>query len=76
MRERLREKVEENVEKVWAAFEVGLESNDERTRIGAAVAVLAEAYGRPPQAIIGDPERPVAFVLDSLLARARSEVAE
>jgi hypothetical protein len=74
VRERLREKVEENVEKVWSAFEVALGSEDERTRVVAAVAVLAEAYGRPPQAIVGDPERPVAFVLDSLLARARSEV--
>jgi hypothetical protein len=44
-----------------------------RTRVGAAQALLAEAYGRPAQAIIGDPEKPVAFVLDSLLARAQEE---
>lgn len=71
VRERLREKVEDNVELIWTAFESGLTSDDERTQIVAATAALAEAYGRPPQAIVGDPERPVAFVLESLLARAR-----
>jgi hypothetical protein len=74
VRERLREKVEENVDRIWSAFESGLTSDDERTQIVAATAVLAEAYGRPPQSIVGDPDRPVAFVLDSLLGRARGEV--
>ena len=61
MRERLRDRVEENVERIWAAFESGLTSDDERTRIAAAVAVLAEAYGKTPQAIVGDEERPIEF---------------
>jgi hypothetical protein len=76
VRERLREKVEREVELVWQAFEAGLTSEDERVRVAAASALLAEAYGRPAQAIVGDPERPVSFVLDSLLARARAEVEE
>jgi hypothetical protein len=74
VRERLREEVETKFEKVWAAFEAGLDDEDTRTRVAAATALLSEAYGRPPQAIIGDPDQPVAFVLDSLLARARAEV--
>lgn len=79
VRDRLRERVEEQVELVWSAFLDGLQATTEdgaadvRTRVGAAQALLAEAYGRPPQAIVGDPEKPVAFVLDSLLARAREE---
>jgi hypothetical protein len=73
VRDRLREKVEDNVEMVWAAFESGMTSDDERAQIAAATAVLAEAYGRPAVSIIGDPNQPVSFVLESLLARAREE---
>ncbi len=73
VRDRLREKVEADFETLWSAFESGLVSDDERTRLASAVALLAEAYGRPPVAIVGDPDRPVSFVLDSLLARARGE---
>lgn len=65
VRDRLRDKVEADFEKLWRAFESGLASDDERTRIAAAVAVLAEAYGRPPQAIVGDPDEPVTFRLVS-----------
>jgi hypothetical protein len=71
VRERLRERVEEDVERIWSAFEVALDSEDERTRVAAAVAVLAEAYGRPPQALIGDPDQPVAFTIVSAFADRR-----
>ena len=65
MRDRLREKVEADFEKLWAAFQSRLESDDERTRFAAAVAVLAESYGRPAQAIVGDVDQPVRFVIQS-----------
>lgn len=71
VRDRLREKVEEQFDTIWQAFEAGLLSDDDRARVAAAVAAIDQAYGRPPQAIVGDPDQPVAFVLDSLLARAR-----
>lgn len=57
VRDRLREKVEEDAELLWDAFEDGLTAvlpngaPDGRTRFAAAQAVLAEAYGRPPQAV-------------------------
>jgi hypothetical protein len=35
--------------------------------------VLAQAYGKPAQSIVGDAEQPVTFVLASLLQRARDE---
>jgi hypothetical protein len=75
VRERLRERVEEEFELVWAALRDGLEAvgdagdPDARTRILAAQAVLAEAYGRPPQALIGDPDAPIKFVLESAFRR-------
>ena len=72
VRDRLREKVEADFETIWSAFEIGLESDDERNRLAAAVAVLAEAYGRPPQAIIGDPDAPVRFELVSAFSREES----
>jgi len=75
VRGRLREKVEENVEEIWDAFNAGLKSEDERVRLVAAQAVLAEAYGRPAQAIVGDPDQPVAFILESVLARVRGDGA-
>lgn len=74
IRDRLREKVEEQFELVWSAFEAGLLSDDERARVIAAVQVLDQAYGKTPQAIIGDPDQPVTFVLDSVLERARREL--
>jgi hypothetical protein len=73
VRDRLREKVEEQFELVWSAFEAGLLSEDERARVAAAVAALDQAYGRPPQAIVGDGDKPVTFVLASLLERAREQ---
>jgi hypothetical protein len=32
--------------------------------------VLAEAYGRPPRAIVGDEDKPISFVLESAFGRA------
>ena len=72
VREKLREKVEANADKLWSAFEAGLSSDDERAQLAAAVSVLAEAYGRPPQAIIGDPEQPVAFTVVSAFSGSRN----
>jgi hypothetical protein len=68
VRDRLREKVEEEFDQVWSAFQAGLSAEDERTRFSAAVAVLAEAYGRPQQAIVGDVDKPVRFVIQSAFA--------
>jgi hypothetical protein len=65
--------------KLRAAYWDGLDavladgSPDVRTRVMTAGAFLAEAYGKPAQAIVGDPEQPVTFVLASLLQRAREE---
>jgi hypothetical protein len=81
-RERLRRLADED-EQLWAklkaAYWDGLEavladgSPDVRTRVMTAGAFLAEAYGKPVQAIVGDAEQPVTFVLASLLQRARDE---
>ena len=68
VRERLREEVEANFAKVWSAFEAGMVSDDERTRFAAAVAVLAEAYGRPAVQIAGAEDRPVRFIVQSAFA--------
>lgn len=65
VRDRLRDKVEADFEKLWSAFQSGLESDDERVRFAAAVAVLAEAYGKPALEIRGDPDRPLTFVVRS-----------
>ena len=73
VRDRLRERVEEQFDLVWSAFEAGLLSDDERARVAAAVAALDQAYGRPPVSIEGG-DQPVAIILGSLLQRAREEV--
>lgn len=70
VRDRLRERVEENVDRIWAAFESGLASDDERVQIVAATSLLAEAYGKPAVAITGG-DQPVTFQLVSLLAQVR-----
>ena len=82
VRARLREKVEENVELVWAAFRDGLEAVDEegnadsRGRVAAASALLAEAYGKPAVALVGDPDQPVSFILASAFGAAPLGLAE
>ena len=53
VRHLLRERAERDVERVWGTFELGLTANnpdgspDVATRIAAAKALLAEAYGPP-----------------------------
>jgi hypothetical protein len=81
-RERLRRLADQD-EELWArlraAYWDGLEavladgSPDVRTRVMTAGAFLAESYGKPAQAIVGDGDQPVTFVLASLLQRARDE---
>jgi hypothetical protein len=41
-----------------------------------AGAFLAEEYGKPPQALIGDGEKPLRFVLESAFARGSDEPAD
>jgi len=77
VRDRLREKVEENVDAIWDAFENGLTSDDDRTRLAAAVAVLAEAYGKTPQAIVGDVDQPISFrIVSAFSALAKDDPLE
>jgi hypothetical protein len=78
-RERLRRLADEDTE-MWdrlkAAYRDGLDavnvdgSPDLRTRVMTAGAFLAEAYGRPPQAITGDDEQLLQIVLQSAFARS------
>lgn len=68
VRDRLREKVEEEFQTIAEAFDAGLSSEDERVRVLTAQALLAEAYGKPAVAIVGDEERPIVFA--TLLGRA------
>lgn len=73
-RERLR-KIADEDEAFWellrTTYREGLEAvtaegtPDSRTRVMTAGAFLAEAYGKPPQAIVGDVDKPVSFVLQS-----------
>jgi hypothetical protein len=46
---------------------------DLRARL-AAVARLAEAYGKPPQAIVSDVDQPGSFILPSALAAIKRGV--
>lgn len=69
VRDLLRDKVENDFDRVWAAFESALVSDDERTQLAGAVALLAEAYGKPAIAISGG-DKPVRLELVSLLAMA------
>jgi hypothetical protein len=75
VRERLREKIEADVELIWKAFEAGLRSDDDRAKLAAAIGVLAEAYGRPSVQVVGDAERPVSFRLVSAFAPIHAEAA-
>jgi hypothetical protein len=82
VRERLRERVEEEMERVWTVFAEGLDATtgyvngegewvekpDTRTRVTSASALLAEAYGRPPVQLVGDGDRPLSVVLGSAFA--------
>jgi hypothetical protein len=76
VRDRLRDKVEAEAELIWRVYReafdaaVGDGDPDHRARLASVEGVLAQAYGRPPQAIVGDGEQPVTFVLASLLQPA------
>lgn len=70
VRERIAERVEAEFEKFWTAFDGAVVATtdgapDHRVRLEAARSALAEAYGRPPQAIVGDSDKPVTFRLVS-----------
>jgi hypothetical protein len=84
-RERLRRLADEDQEfweRLKAAYKDGLDAVDAdgnpdfRARVMTAGAFLAEAYGRPPQAIVGDDEKPLRFVLESAFARGSDEPAD
>jgi hypothetical protein len=65
VRERLQLQVEKRFEEVAGALFDALGSEDERLRVRAATALLAEAYGNPATAIVGDGDQPVTFILES-----------
>jgi hypothetical protein len=65
VRERLQQRVEKHFESVWSVFERALESDDEKTQLRAAAILLAEAYGQPGTALIGDSDKPVQIVIES-----------
>jgi hypothetical protein len=69
VRERLQRRVEQRFEEVAGALFDALGSDDERLRVRAATALLAEAYGNPATAIVGDGDKPVTFVLESAFRR-------
>jgi hypothetical protein len=64
-RERLQLEVEKRFDEVAGALFGALSSDDERLRVRAALGLLAEAYGNPATAIIGDGDKPVTFILES-----------
>jgi hypothetical protein len=70
VRERLQQRVERHFEQVWDVFERALVSEDERVQLRAAMGLLAEAYGNPGTALIGDADKPVRFVIESAFAKA------
>ena len=74
VRDRLREKVEKEFRTIEDAFNAGLSSEDERVRVFTAQALLAEAYGKPAIAIVGEEDRPLVFA--TLLGRAAAALEE
>jgi hypothetical protein len=65
VRERLQQRVERHFEDVWAVFERALKSESEAVQLKAAMGLLAEAYGNPATALIGQDDKPVKFVIES-----------
>jgi len=63
-RDRLRRKVDAAFDKVWAAFEAGLESPDPNVRFRAASQLLSQAYGSPGAAAVEE-AGPAVFILES-----------
>jgi hypothetical protein len=70
VRERLQQRVERNFEEVWQVFVRALKSDDERVQLRAAMGLLAEAYGNPGTALVGDSDKPIKFVIESAFAKA------
>jgi hypothetical protein len=62
--------VERHFEDVWDVFERALKSESEAVQLRAALGLLSEAYGNPGTALIGDPDRPVKFVIESAFSNA------
>jgi hypothetical protein len=73
VRDLLREKVEREFEVIEGVIDAGLRAPDVRDRVATLVALLAEAYGRPPVAIVGDPDQPVRFELVSAFGRLEGD---
>ena len=73
VRERLKEKVEANVELVWQAYHDGLTATtpdgtpDYRARFNAADAVLNQTHGKPAQSLVID-EAPRTIVFRTAFA--------
>lgn len=82
VRQRIAERLEAEADELWRVFREAFDATqddgapDHRARLAAAEGALAQAFGRPAQEIIGDPDQPVAIILGSLLARAREELGE
>jgi hypothetical protein len=72
VRERLQQRVEAHFEEVWAVFERALKSESEAVQLKAAMGLLAEAYGNPATALIGDSDKPLTFVLESSFTKAEN----
>jgi hypothetical protein len=68
VRERLQQRVERHFDDVWAVFERALKSESEAVQLKAAMGLLAEAYGNPATALIGQDNKPVKFVIESSFA--------
>jgi hypothetical protein len=76
VRERLQQRVERNFEEVWQVFVRALKSDDERVQLRAAMGLLAEAYGNPGTALVGDSDKPIKFVIERAFARAAESAEE
>lgn len=63
-RDRLRRHVDRHFDKVWAAFEAGLDSADPSVRFRAASQLLSQAYGSPAASVVEEAE-PAVFILES-----------
>jgi hypothetical protein len=70
-RDRLRRHVDRNFEKVWAAFEAGLDSPDPSVRFRAASQLLSQAYGSPAAATVEE-TGPAVFILESAFPKQGS----
>jgi hypothetical protein len=82
VRERLRDRVEAEADKIWRVYRDAFDAEggdgdpDHRARLASVEGVLAQAYGRRPQAIVGDDGQPLKFVLESAFARGSDERAD